>query len=396
MLWLASIAVAASEIAIGVTVTWNTWESTGSATAVGLLISAIAVPRLLLEPLVGRIVDSIDRKRLMIIGATGASVLSIALLALTQGNVGNKLLGTISVVWMLPAFTMLFNRARSSLLPRLITDQSTLVSARALLKTTTEGVSVFSGTAAILIPIVGRTPIMVVGVLLAIAAAIAANQLPSTDRAREGLKALFPLRVFEGSIGEPLKTIKNNRFLSWFVVVVALSNVPHNAIMAMVVPLSAEKTGLGAQGYGIVEIALSIGVIAGYLLAGRLISRGNPVSWSIAGIVWSAVTTTLITLTSGALPMAVFFGAYGLSEGFFLPAYARFDLEVQDDMRGRVNALFNVIVLLLTPVAQVGAGALSDAFGATSLYGWAGLALVVVGLLALLARPRPMTDGVDR
>lgn len=130
--------------------TWSTWETTGSATAVGLLISAISIPRLILETLVGRIVDSSDRRKLMIVGAAGVSALSVGLAVLTEGNGGSRLLGTLSIVWMLPVFNMLFRRARSSLLPRLITEQVTLVSAQALLRTTTEGISVLSGVAAIL------------------------------------------------------------------------------------------------------------------------------------------------------------------------------------------------------------------------------------------------------
>ena len=216
MLWLASVAVAASEVAVEVSVTWNTWESTGSATAVGLLISAISLPKLVLETFVGRIVDSCDRKKLMVIGAIAASALSLVLAGLTVGSAGSRLLGTISVVWMLPAFNMLFIRARSSLLPRLIADHTTLVSAQALLKTTTEGISVLSGVAAMLIAIVGRAPIMIAGVVLACAASLAAGQLSHTDQDRHGFKTLLALRIVENSFGEPLKTIKSNSFLSWF------------------------------------------------------------------------------------------------------------------------------------------------------------------------------------
>jgi len=388
MLWLASAALAASEAALGVTVAWSIWERTGSATAVGLLMSAFALPKLILETLIGRIVDASDRRRLMVIGAAGVLAVSVALAALTEGSAGSRLLGTISIVWMLPAFDMLFCRARSSLLPRLIADQATLVSAQALLQTTTEGISMLSGVAAILIPVVGIQPIMVGGVILAFAASLAAGRLSRTDQARQGLKTLLASPMVKGSFVQPLQAIRGNRFLSWFVVLVALSNLPHNAMMAMVIPTSVEKTGSGAQGYGAVEIALSFGVIAGSLLAGRLLSRGNPVNWAVAGLMWSALTSGLIALSSGMPAIVALFGAYGFTEGFFLPAYARFDLEVRDDLRGRVNALFNLIALLLTPIAQIGGGVLFDEFGASILFGCAGMALGAVALIALLSRPQ--------
>lgn len=69
LLWLASVAATASEMAVGVTMTWGTWENTGSATAVGLMISALSLPRIVLETLVGRLVDTVNRKSLMVFGA---------------------------------------------------------------------------------------------------------------------------------------------------------------------------------------------------------------------------------------------------------------------------------------------------------------------------------------
>lgn len=323
----------------------------------------------------------------MVFGAAGACILSIAVLIIDRANMGNRLVATISLVWMLPAFTMVFSRARSSLLPRLISDQTTLISAQALLKTTTEGMSVLSGAAAVLIPIVGRTNIMAAGAALALVAGIAACRLPSVDETRAGLRSLRLSRPLEVSIREPFKAIAGHPFLVWFVGVVAISNIPHNALMAMLVPLSAQKLRLGAQGYGIVEVAVSAGVIAGYLAAGRLLSSRNPVRWAIGGLLWSGIMAAAISLASGRPLIAALFVGYGLSEGFFLPAYAKFDLTVDDQVRGRVNALFNVIALLMTPVAQIGAGVLSDAFGPSVVYLWAGLALVTMGILALWVRP---------
>lgn len=69
-----------------------------------------------------------------------------------------------------------------------------------------------------------------------------------------------------------------------------------------------------------------------------------------------------------------------------LPSYAKCDPEVQDDVCGRVNAMFNVIALLLTPVAQIRAGVVSDRFGPSTFYGWSGLALFI-GLVAMVSRP---------
>ncbi len=387
MLWLASVAMAASIMAVEATVTWGTWESTGSATAVGILISAISLPRIILETLVGRVVDAFDRKKLMILAALGASLVSLALTLLTRESNGSTLFATVSFTWMLTVFNMLFHRARSSLLPRLISEHSILVSAQALLHITVSGMSVLSGGAALLIPVIGRVSIMAAGAAMAIAAALAAGQISHSDQGRSGVKAIRPSFGFRNLLGDPLDIVKSNRFLAWFIVFVALTNIPHRAMLAMVLPISAEKTGLGAQGYGAIQIALSIGVIAGCLVAGRLLSRGNPVLWVILGIGFSALFAGLIALLSGTLTIVALFVAYGLVEGFFIPGFAKFDLEIPDDLRGRVNSLFNIAGLLLSPVAQIGGGMVSDRFGPSTLYGWSGLALFVVALVAVALRP---------
>lgn len=222
---------------------------------------------------------------------------------------------------------------------------------------------------------------------MAIAAALAAGQISHSDQGRSGVKAIRPSFGFRNLLGDPLDIVKSNRFLAWFIVFVALTNIPHRAMLAMVLPISAEKTGLGAQGYGAIQIALSIGVIAGCLVAGRLLSRGNPVLWVILGIGFSALFAGLIALLSGTLTIVALFVAYGLVEGFFIPGFAKFDLEIPDDLRGRVNSLFNIAGLLLSPVAQIGGGMVSDRFGPSTLYGWSGLALFVVALVAVALRP---------
>lgn len=228
--------------------TWGTWESTGSATAVGILISAISLPRIILETLVGRVVDAFDRKKLMILAALGASLVSLALTLLTRESNGSTLFATVSFTWMLTVFNMLFHRARSSLLPRLISEHSILVSAQALLHITVSGMSVLSGGAALLIPVIGRVSIMAAGAAMAIAAALAAGQISHSDQGRSGVKAIRPSFGFRNLLGDPLDIVKSNRFLAWFIVFVALTNIPHRAMLAMVLPISAEKNRTRCSG----------------------------------------------------------------------------------------------------------------------------------------------------
>jgi MFS family permease len=398
LIWLGSILVTTADIAVGVTITWEIWEVTNSATAVGLLVSVLSVPRILLETVVGNLVDIFNRRTLMVVGASGLAAIAVVLAMLSGAGPDGRTAITVILVGVLPVASMTFARARSSLLPRLIADQATLIKAQALLQTTMEGLSFVAGAVALLIPVVGRKGLLLTAAVAALGAAGVAAGLADVDHGRQGAVARLPRRLLRGSVSEPLRAIRADRFLVWFLFIVATSNVPHKALTAMMAPAAAAKLGLGAQGYGAVEIATSVGVIAGFLLVGRLLAHADGPKLATVGLVWSGLAAILIGVSSGRAAIITFFAVYGLSEGFFLPAYSRYNLAVADDVRGRANAAFNVIALLMSPVAQIGAGLVVDHFGVSTLYVGSGLAVLgIAGVgYAMLVRDHRLSQGRKR
>jgi len=382
--WLAGLFIIITETALAITITWTTWESSGSATGVGLMIAMLSLPKLILETFIGEIVDISNRRRLMLIGCFGTLLVAIILSLFSVAGFMHRGLLTFLVIWFLPVCSMLFYRARSSLLPRLFPDATKLLQVNSILRTTSEGAAFLGGGVALLISFLGASRVMFCAIVFALLATLFAGLVPNCDADRKLVRVRLPSRKTQlGSLGELLQ----NRFLVWYVATIALSNVPHKAINAMLIPLASSRFEAGALGYGLLELALSLGAISSYLLSGALFAKRCPYRMTILGLAWSAVAVTLVPLSRNYV-VIILLVTYGFSEGFFLPADTRYSLTINDSSRGRTNALFNSIALVLSPIAQVGAGFVVDKFGVSALYTFSGFLLIVIAIAAWAFKPR--------
>lgn len=382
--WLAGLFIIIAETALAVTIIWNTWEASGSAISVGLVIAALSLPKLILETSIGESVDISNRRSLMIIGGLGTLFVSIALSVVSVTGFMHRGVLTVLVIWLLPVFSMLFHRAHSSLLPKLFPDATTLLQVSSILRTTSEGTAFLGGGVALLISIVGVSWVMLCAIVFALFATLFAGLVPDCDADRKQVRVRCPSRKTQSA---SFSEILHNRFLVWFVAVVGLSNIPHKAINAMLIPLASSRFEMGAQGYGLMELALSLGVISSYLLSGAFFAKKCPYRLTILGLACSAVAVIFVPLTNN-FTMVILLVAYGFSEGFFLPAYTKYSLTINDSSRGRTNALFNSISLVLSPIAQVGAGVVADEYGVSALYTFSGLLLIVITIAAWVLNPR--------
>ena len=252
----------------------------------------------------------------MIIGCLGTLFVSIALSVVSVTGFMHRGVLTVLVIWLLPVFSMLFHRAHSSLLPKLFPDATTLLQVSSILRTTSEGTAFLGGGVALLISIVGASWVMFCAIVFALFATLFAGLVPDCDADRKQVRVRWPSRKTQSA---SFSEILHNRFLVWFVAVVGLSNIPHKAINAMLIPLASSRFEMGAQGYGLMELALSLGVISSYLLSGAFFAKKCPYRLTILGLACSAVAVIFVPLTNN-FTMVILLVAYGFSEGFFLPA----------------------------------------------------------------------------
>lgn len=136
------------------------------------------------------------------------------------------------------------------------------------------------------------------------------------------------------------------------------------------------ERGMGAEVFGLLGSAWSLGYLGGSLLAGRLSGRLAGL-WLLGFGGLSGVGTVAIAVGSDLLVYVVAAGFIGAGLGvavvFSATLRAAF---TPDDMLGRVGGAARTLVLGVQPLALVGFGALVD-------LGGAGLAMLGMGMLAI-------------
>jgi len=157
--------------------------------------------------------------------------------------------------------------------------------------------------------------------------------------------------------------------------------------------MATEVYGKGASAYGLLGTTMAVGSLAGALLAAR---RGRP---RHRLVILAAVGFGFAEIVAGLLPSYLFFAIWtpvlGLSAlTMITAANATMQLSVSPIMRGRVMALYMMILMGGTPIGAPIVGWVGETFGARwTLIGGGGLT-VLGTLIAVLvfSRARGMLD----
>jgi DHA3 family macrolide efflux protein-like MFS transporter len=146
---------------------------------------------------------------------------------------------------------------------------------------------------------------------------------------------------------------------------------------------------LGAKELGIMQAAMGIGIVLGGLILSVWGGTKKKVYTIAGGVLGIGVGTTLIGLT----PPWFFYLAVGgafLSGAMVAAANAPLTAIIQScvdpRIQGRVLTVFNSMISVISPLGLAIAGPLSDLFGVHIWYLVAGIACLVMGILAFFLR----------
>ena len=345
----------------------------GTGTAVGLLLLAASLPRLL-SPLTGTLADRADRRVL-----------------LAAGELGQGALLLVAVVW-LPALPVLFvlllakativtvsEAAGASAVPGLVND-SDLPAANAILGGVRQGGEVLG-------PLLGGLLVALGGVraglavdaltfLVSVPLLLRLPRLaPAGDAAGAGIgaDALAGLRY---TLGQPL--------LLGVTVGFFLAGLGAGDDVAL--PFLARDLGAGERGTGALYAAVGAGLILGYLL----LARGGR---RLAGLVAGAAVAAAGNLATGLAPGILAAVAFQALRGVGLAVYetslhTTLQRSVPGPMLGRVFANVYGAVNVAACLALLGAGPLLDATSArTVLLASGGAGILSAGAHLIGSRP---------
>jgi MFS family permease len=356
--WIGQLVSVLASSATGFALTIWAYQTTGSATALGVLSTSFLIPFLVLSPIAGAMVDRYNRKVMMMVSDIAAAVATIGVLVLhATGGLA---------IWHLYLTTILVGLGNTFQWPAYSAAISTMVPkeqyqrASGMMGLVDSGPGVIAPLmAGALYPIVGLTGILVldivtfafaVGTLLVV-------EIPTPTPSAEGAASRGHL-LREAFYG--FKYIFARKSLLGLALFFATLNFL--AGMGLVTPFILSRTGNQSAALGAVMSAAALGGVAG----GLLIS-----AWG--GFKRKMTNIFVGEFLFGLLGYLLF--GFGRSLAFWIPtaalgslavclsnssAQAIWQSKVPADLQGRVFSARRLIAFSLLPITPVVAGALAD------------------------------------
>lgn len=380
-LWASTAVTAVGSQLTAVAVPKQIYDITGSSAWVGTASLAGLLPLIVFALWGGAIADSMDRRTLLLITNTGIAVTS--LLFWVQAAAGLESVAVLMVLLAVQqAFWGLNAPARSASIARLVPEDE-LPAANALGSTVMQTGQVAGPLlAGALIPVVGLPELYLIDALALCATVWAVYRLP----------ALPPLTARVARRAGVREIVEGFRYISGHAVLL-LSFLADIVAMVLGMPralfpqLAAETFAPYGEGFalGLLFAAIPIGAVAGGLLSGTY-SRARRHGWMVIGsvVVWGAAVAGFGL--SGNLWLAVaFLAVAGIADMVSMVFRGAILLSAAtDEMRGRMQGVFTVVVAGGPRLADVLHGTAGSAFGPRTAVAGGGI-LVVVVMLALAA-----------
>jgi len=375
-LFLGQVTTVIGGVLAAVAVQQQIYDITGSSAWVGFASFVALVPLVVFGLLGGAIADTYDRRKLLMITSVGIAATSIGLwIAALVGSQSVWLVLTLLAVQQ--GFFAVNQPTRSAIIPRIVPID--MVPAANALSMTVFSIGVIVGPllVGVLIPVVGLAWLYFIDALTLVAILYAVIKLPPIPPLGEHrgrakvLDGLSYLRV------RPL-------LLMTFVVdIIAMVCGMPRALF----PQMAQETFGGPVGGGIALGMLNAGLAIGSLIGGltggwihRIHRQGIAI---IAAILLWGVSMALFGTTS-VLWLAVLYLAIGGWSDLVSAVYRSTILQVTatDEMRGRIQGVFTVVVAGGPRLADLVHGLVADATSTAFAVTAGGIATIVLTLVA--------------
>jgi hypothetical protein len=358
-LWVATALSLFGDFFSYIALAWLVLQLTGSSLALGTVLVVQAVPRALLMVVGGALADRLSA-RLTMLGSMGLRAVFVAPLAVLviTGRVQMwEVYGISVVLGIVGAF---FMPARTSILPKVVTDHE-LEPGNAVLNVT--------GQASIIVgPVLGGLIVSAFGVGWAFAGDAACFAigflfvlwLPAASRASSG--AIHPDGGIGGQIAAGFRYAWANIGIRVTLIVIAIIDFGANGAIGVGLPTLAHgRFAAGAGGLGILLGAWGVGATAGALGAG-FVAPPKRFGWLIVLLcAWLGIGMCAVGLVPSLVPAALLMAYSGVGTGV-VNTYGISWLQRRTDsaMQGRVMSLVMLASIGLTPVAYAVSGAIAE------------------------------------
>ncbi|MGV9325982.1 MFS transporter [Streptosporangium sandarakinum] len=363
-----------------VAVSAQIYDITSSSFWVGMLGPANLIPLIVFGLWGGAVADAVDRRRLLLTGSVITWAATLALLAqaaLGTANVG-LLLATTAVHATGFAIT---GPTRGAIIPRLVPAE--MVPAANTLNYLAGGLGSVVGplVAGVVLAQGGLAAAYLADAVLFTAGFYAALRLPRLaplgEVARPGLRSVLDgLRYISG---HPIV------MMSFVVDIIAMAFALPRALFPQIV---AERFGDSPIAFGWLSASMAIGSVIGGLMSGwvgRIRRQGLALTFVIAAWGLSVAASGLVGALWAMVALLAFGGAADLVSSVWRQTILQ--THAPDDMRGRMQGVFMVVVAGGPRLGDLRAGATATWFGATGAWVGGGIACALAVLAVGLAVP---------
>ncbi len=375
-----AVTVVGSQLTV-VAVQQQIFSLTQSSAMVGAASFVALIPLVVFGLLGGAIVDTYDRRKIMLVSSCGIAATSVGLWLNALSG------GSVALVFALLAVQQgLFavnSPARGAVIPRLV--PAALVPGANALNMTVFSVGVLLGPllAGVLLPISGLSWLYFVDALLLAAVIYAVFRLPAIPRSG-------PPGARRATVADGLRYLRGRDVLLLTFVVDLLAMV--FGYPRALFPQLAQQTFGGPPEGGLALGLLSLGMGLGAAIAGLTGGWIARVDRQGAGVVVAIMCWGFAVIGFGfstALPFAVFFLAVGGMADMVSSVYRStiLQLSATDEMRGRLQGVFLVIVAGGPRLADLVHGVVADWTSPRAAVIGGGVGVIVTVLAVTLLKP---------
>lgn len=340
----------------------------------GLLQTAQTLPFLLLAIPAGLLADRLPRGRLMAAAEALRTLSLLAILALTAlGGLDVPLLAALGFIGA--GGTVVYSVAAPALIPALVASDALAAGNARIELARTIAFAAGPALAGALVGWTGAAPAFAAAAALSAVAVLLLGGLGEPPRpARPARHPLRELR--EGAAFVVTHALLRPVFVTQFIF-----NVAFFVLQAAYVPFAAHRLGLSAAGIGATLAAYGIGMVAGALLAPRLMGRlafGLVVAIGpLAGLAASVAIAATIWIPIAALAGLGFFLMGAGPILWVISTTTLRQVVTPEALLGRVSAI-NIMAYGARPLGAALGAAIGDL--------WGGEACLVVAALGFLAQ----------
>jgi MFS transporter, DHA3 family, macrolide efflux protein len=391
--------------------------------ALGLVFAAITVPGLIVGPFAGALVDRWDRKHVMV----ASDLIRAAIVCLIPAASILHVALVVALVFGLAAVSSFFRPARAAALPRVVPDEDLLTANSAMWVADTVSDLVGYGLGGLFVAFLGSSLVMAFWLdgasYLASAGLVAAVVIPPFAAPREvAVEVAATMATSGAGVGAGAETaadgataatagatapperssILGDMALGWrflraetalftTTAQAAVAEYGLGALMALS-PLLVAALAVGTTdaptAYGLFEMAMGAGLVAGGIVLGGIAERLPKGSSIIVAFTVLGLAVAAMALTGSlavAIALAVVVGVANVS--FVVPSQTLFQQRTPDLMMGLVVAIRLAVVNGVLALAMATSGALAEVFGIRPVLVVCGLVTAAAGLAGLAVRP---------